>query len=73
MANLSNSATPTVVDDSASAASDFVEHVHHDLYPDHSEQKKHPFLVEFDPGDSDNPKVCSPAMPGDSLRARCSC
>lgn len=56
------SATSTVVDDCSSQQhsdddSDLNEEVEHDLYPGPEEQKKDPYLVEFAPDDSDNPKV----------------
>ena len=60
---MSRSETPTVVMSetnsvAASEPRDFVDQVQHELFPGADEKKKHPYLVEFDPDDPDNPKVC---------------
>lgn len=59
---MSRSETPTVVMSETNSVAesesrDFVDQVQHELYPGADEKKKHPYLVEFDPDDPDNPKV----------------
>ena len=50
------SATPTVVEDRSESGS-INEEFEHDRFPGPEEQKKHPYLVEFDPDDPLNPQV----------------
>lgn len=49
------SATPTIVNDDSSSINEEIEH---ELYPGPDEKKKDPYLVEFDPDDPMDPKVC---------------
>lgn len=51
------SPTPTIVEDRSETGS-FNEQFHHRYFPGIEEQKKDPYLVEFDPDDPLDPKVC---------------
>lgn len=57
------SATPTFVNDDHSSTHSVNADAERDLFPTPDEQKKHPFLVEFDPDDAENPKVCWASTP----------
>ena len=53
-----HSATPTIVEDIDNGdAGSLNSQTGRDLYPGPGEQKKHPYLVEFDVDDPLNPKV----------------
>lgn len=65
------SATPTIVEDRSETGS-VNEQFHHRYFPGAEEQKKDPYLVEFDPDDPLNPMVRWNPLCGMSSRLKLS-